>query len=179
MTQDNLLSSNDLRSQADQHNATVERLSKKLPVLINRYQELVNMNASLDEILVSKKDIDDLASSIAENTRIALELTLKAVTSELMETDVNRARQAIDCSTGKLKLALDKLEDTRNALIVVAGFIRISGALLATASATGVASIKNVIDEFDNLVSIQLKKSLSAEDLERIKKMLSEKCSQT
>lgn len=181
MAQDSELTADDLRLQSDEHIKAATHLSAMLPVEINRYQQLINKNASLEEILAAKKDIDDLATTISDNNRTALDLALKAATAQLTKTDLKNAAKSLECSIGKLKLALDNLEETRNVLTVIAGFIKLGGVLVAAVPTAGtpiaLASIKTVIDEFDKLVSKELKKSLSPDELERLILKLSANCS--
>lgn len=180
MTQDSELTADDLRLQSDEHIKIATHLSDRLSIGINSYQELINRNASLEEILAAKKDIDDIATAISDNNRTALDLALKAATTQLMKTDVKNAAKSLECSIGKLKLALDNLEEIRNVLTVVAGFIKLGGVLVSTfptaGTPIGLASIRAVIDEFDNLVSKELKKSLSSDDFEKLVIKLSTNC---
>lgn len=181
MTQAAQLTSDDLTWLANEYRKQSEYLSGQLPIVIAQYQHLVNKNAPLPEILAAKQAIEDVSSSINKCNTTATRIALKAITDLLIGTDVTNAKKTLECSVAKLKMALDKLEDVRNTLIIIGRFIELASVLIVAAPAGGaglpLAAIASVIDGIDKVVSTELRKSLTPAELNEISEILGKKCS--
>jgi len=179
MTQDQL-ASNDLNWLATEYKKESDYLHKQQPKLIVIYQDLINREAPLAEILRAKQELEDLLTSSNSCNTKATYIALKAITDTLIDTDVKNARNALECSVAKLKMAQDKFEDVRNNLIIVGKFIELGAVLIAAAPTAGaglpLASIASVIDAIDNVVSIELKKTLSQAEWDGVSEILATKC---
>jgi hypothetical protein len=181
MSQAAQLTSDDLTWLANEYKKQSEYLSGQLPIVIAKYQDLVNRNAPLPEILVARQAIEDVSSSINKCNTSAIRIALKAITDTLIGTDVTNAKKALECSAAKLKIAQDKLEDVRNTLIIISRFIELATVLIAAAPAAGaglpLAAIASVIDGIDKVLSTEIKKSLTPAELNAVSDILAKKCS--
>ena len=179
MTQDQL-APNDLTWLAAEYKKESDYLHKQQPELIVIYQDLISREAPLAEILRAKQELENLLSSTNSCNTKATHIALKAITDTLIDTDVKNARNALECSVAKLKMAQDKLEDVRNKLIIVGKFIELGAVLIAAAPTAGaglpLASIASAIDAIDNVVSIELKKTLSQAEWDGVSEILATKC---
>ena len=181
MAQADQLTSDSLLWLANEYKKESEYLTGRLPIVIAQYQDVINNNAPLAEILSAKQLVENVSSSINQCNSTATSIALKAITDTLISTDVTNAIMALECSVEKLKMAQDKLEDVRNTLIVIGRFIELGAVLISAVPAAGIGlplvGIASVIDGIDKILSTELKKSLSPDDLKTISDILAKKCS--
>lgn len=100
----------------------------------------------------------------------ALDLNQEAMLKVLRSSDVTNATKALRCTTGKCRLALDKLTQFENFMAVATSFLHfITKVYIATASAPiGFLAIASVIQDFDEVINIELANTLSPEDIKDI-----------
>jgi hypothetical protein len=86
----------------------------------------------------------------------ALDLNQEAMLKVLRSSDVTNATKALRCTTGKCRLALDKLTQFENFMAVATSFLHfITKVYIATASAPiGFLAIASVIQDFDEVINI-------------------------
>jgi hypothetical protein len=180
MTQASCLINTDLDTLALECKAISKKFEKQLLVLIEEYMRLVNENQPLAVILAKKREIEDVQSKINQCNTESTQLALKAISDAMIQTDVKNAKKTIGCSIAKLKIALDKLENARNTLIVAAKFLELVGIVIAATTAGGpglpLAAIASVVMGIDGIVSTELSKTLSAAELEEIAADIAKNC---
>ncbi len=123
--------------------------------------------ARLRELLDQLNQINDVISKGEDE---AARLNRIAMMKLLNSSDVVNAGKAIECTTGKVVLALNNLDEFQNFLAVSAAFIDLIAAI-ASAAAAGPLSllmIATVIEKFDSVIHITLVETLSPAELEKI-----------
>lgn len=143
---------------------------------INMLSQLVP--PPIDKLRDLTRRLHDLNDRIRQLSRDAESLANSAVLGLVSSSDVVNATKALKCANGKAALALNKLAQFSNFLAISTAYVDfISAVTKAAATApAGLLAIAEIIDKFQKLVSIELQKTLTAEQYDQIKKELAVNC---
>jgi hypothetical protein len=170
-----ILTPRDLNDNADNFRLVASKFrTERIPKLQAELKKLRDDGAPLNLINAKLAEIDDTDSSRNACLTKATKLDNIAILGTLTSTDVTNAQAILVCSTAKVILAVDRLNEIRSALKFVAAFIDLAASIIAAVPTGGIslARIKDIIQKIDALSKSDLSGGLSTDEKKKLKKML-------
>jgi hypothetical protein len=169
------LSSPDIKETADSYKDLAQDiLLVGLPKANDNLLDAIERNATATELLRLQEERLKMQRRFNDCTNKALELDAKSLSGALQSVDIGNALNVINCSTGKAKLAIQRLDDIRAMLVILTAFLELGAELTSAAATGGIAHLKPIIEKVDDLVNTELKRSLTESEIQEISNELAQ-----
>jgi len=130
--------------------------------------DAISNGASPNEIMTFQKDRDKVKTKFNEYIDEAIRLDVSSLAVVSQATDISSALAVINCSTGKAKLAIKQIEDTKVVLEILTKFLELGAAIVAATTTGNIANIAEIVEGVDQLVRYRFESILDPEELDAL-----------
>lgn len=139
-----------------------------IPNAESQILDAISTGASPSKIMALQKDRDDVKAKFNEYMDEAIRLDVCSLAVASQATDISNAMAVISCSTGKAKLAIKRLEDTKVVLEILTKFLELGTAIAAATMTGNIANIAGIVVTVDKLVRYSFESVLEPEELDAL-----------
>jgi NAD-dependent DNA ligase len=160
------LKSDDLRLTAQQNKELAQAiLQKTLPDAEKAILDAIALKAPDETLLDLQRQRDEVSESFNKFINQAHQRDIESLSNAFVSTDLANYARVISCSTGKAKLAIEKLDNIRNNLKILAQFLELGTVIAGAITSGNVANLTSIIEKVDAMVTQEFARSLTADEL--------------